>query len=321
LRRWLATPWPWAGGLLAGLFFTPYVLWNAGHDWAHLEFIRSAVGGKYSGLDAWRFLSGQFSDMNPSTFLVWTAGLVWLLFAREGRRFRAVGLIWVTACVVLLANGHSKPGYLASAYAALFAAGGVAWERMFPGRAWVRVAVTAVVASGIVFAPFATPMLPVETYIRYAKVLGVAPSTDELHELGELPQFYADMFGWKAKAEAVAAVYHRLPAEDQARAAIFGGDYGRAGAIDYYADEYGLPKAIGNHNNYWIWGPGDATGDVVIVLGGEIEDLERRFESVEVAGIASCDYCMPYEDDLPIHVCRTLRLPIAELWPLAKHYD
>ena len=32
-RRWLRTPWPWAGGLLAGLSFAPVLWWNAGHGW------------------------------------------------------------------------------------------------------------------------------------------------------------------------------------------------------------------------------------------------------------------------------------------------
>ncbi len=334
-RRWLVTPWPWAAGAVSALLFLPYGLWNAANDWAHLEFIESAVSGKYSGLSVWTFLSGQVLHQNPTTLPLWLGGLGWLLFAPGGRRFRLLGIVWVTACVVLIANGHSKAGYLASTYAMLFAAGGVAWETMFhmrafhsradgatlPGRAAIRGAAIAVVASGIVLAPFATPMLPVDAYVRYARALGVDPGTDEGHELAELPQFYADMFGWEQKAAAVAEVYHALPASDRERAAIFADNYGRAAAIDYFADEYGLPGAVGSHNNYWIWGPGEATGEVVIVLGGDMEDLERRFESVVVAGVASCRYCIPYERDLKVHVCRGLRLEMTELWPVIKHYD
>jgi hypothetical protein len=42
---------------------------------------------------------------------------------------------------------------------------------------------------------------------------------------------------------------------------------------------------------------------------------------VEPAGVAGCEHCIPYERDLPIYVCRHLRLTMEELWPLAKHYD
>jgi hypothetical protein len=320
-RRWLRTWWPWAGGAIAAALFLPYVLWNAANGWPHLEFIDRAVSGKYSGLSAWSFLSGQVLVQNPFNLPLWLAGLAWLFFARGGRRFRPLGIVWLTACVVLTANGHSKADYLASAYAALFAAGGVAWERTLPNRAAVRGAALAFVAAGALLAPFAVPMLPVPTYVAYARALGIAPSTPEGHELGELPQFYADMFGWEEKARAVAEVYHALPEEDRRRAAIFSDNYGRCGAIDYWADEYDLPGAIGNHNSYWLWGPGDATGEVVVVLGGDRDDLERRFESVEPAGVAGCEHCIPYERDLPIYVCRHLRLTMEELWPLAKHYD
>jgi hypothetical protein len=320
-RRWLATRWPWLAGALALALFAPYLLWNAANDWAHLAFIESAVSGKYSGLDAWSFLTGLVLDQNPSTLLLWGSGLVWLLVAGAAGRYRLFGVVWVVACLVLLINGQSKSGYLASAFTGLFAAGGVAWERWIPARVALRAVAVAVVGLGAVLAPLATPVLPVESYIRYARALGVGPSTDEGHELAELPQFYADMFGWQRKASAVAEVYRALPAEERAVAAIFADNYGRAGAIDYWAEEYGLPGAIGNHNNYWLWGPGHATGEVVIVLGGDRADLEERFASVEVAGVARCDYCIPYERDLPIHVARGLRQPIAEIWPLIGHYD
>ena len=320
-RRWLSTPWPWLGGALSALLFLPYVLWNAANDWAHIEFIDSAVTGKYSGLSARTFLSGQVLNQNPSTLPLWLAGLFWLFLTVGGRRFRPLGILWLTACTVLIAGGHSKAEYLASTYAILFAAGGVAWESLLTGRRAVRAILATVVAAGILLAPLASPILPVESYVSYSRALGLAPSTDEGHELAELPQFYADMFGWPEKAAAVAAIYHALPAADRDKAAIFTDNYGRAGAIDYFAAEHALPGAVANHNNYWIWGPGDAGGEVLIVLGGDQADLERRFESVGLVGVATCEYCIPYERDVPIYVARQLRLPIDELWPLIKHYD
>ena len=320
-RRWLATRWPWLAGAIAFAMLTPYVIWNASHDWAHLEFIENAVTGKYAGLSAWTFISGLVVNQNPTTFLLWGSGLVWLLFARDDDGVRPLGILWVVACGVLLVNGHSKASYMASLSTVVFAAGGVAWERFLPRRRLVRLAALGLVSCGIGLAPLATPLLPVATYVRYADALGVSPGTDEGHELAELPQFFADMFGWQAKAAAVAEVFHALPPEDRQRASILAHNYGRSGAIDYYADAYDLPRAIGTHNNYWIWGPRDATEAVMIVLGGEIEDLERRFESVELAGRAPCKHCIPYERDVPIHVCRGLLLPMSELWPLTKHYD
>jgi hypothetical protein len=44
LRRWLASPWFWAGGALAVLVFLPVVLWNADHDWVSFRFQFGRVG-------------------------------------------------------------------------------------------------------------------------------------------------------------------------------------------------------------------------------------------------------------------------------------
>lgn len=321
-RRWLATRWPRIGGAIASVLFLPYVLWNATHDWPHIEFIRGAVGGKYSGLDAWDFLSNQLPINNPVTLPVWLGGLVFL-FTRSGRRYRALGIVFATAAAVLLVNGHSKSEYLASAFAGVFAAGGVAWERWLEpaSRRWLRFALAGLVAAGLLLVPVVLPVLPVETYIRYASALGVQPSTAEGKELAELPQFFADMFGWEEKAAAVAEVYHALPPAERRVAAIFAENYGRSAAIDYFGPRYALPPAIGSHNNYWLWGPGEASGEVVIFVGGSEEAPASAFDSYERAGVARCEYCMPYEKDIPIWVARGMKQPLGQVWARIGHFE
>ena len=322
-RHWLGTRWPWLAGVLALALFSPYVLWNLTHDMAHLEFIRNATAGKYSGLSAWTFLSDQLLVQNPVTVPVWVAGLVLLFFSPSGRRFGMLGWIYLASLLILVANGHSKAEYLSPAYTILFAAGGVAWERWLerPRLAWVKVVLAIQLVAGLMLAPMVVPVLPVESYITYAQTLGVQPSTSENKELSELPQFYADMFGWEEKVEAVAQVYDSLSSEERELAGIFGENYGRAGAVDYFGRELGLPYAISSHNSYWLWGPRHFTGEVLIVLGSEREGLERSFESVELAGRVPCRFCMPYENDLPIFVCRGLKLPVDEVWARLKNYS
>jgi hypothetical protein len=322
-RRWLRTRWPWMAGLLAVAIFSPYVWWNLTHDMAHLEFIRNATAGKYSGLSPLSFLSEQLLVQNPVTVPVWFCGLVFLFFSPSGRRFRMLGWVYLVPLLILVANGHSKAEYLSPAYVALFAAGGVALERWSarPAGVWARGMITLLLILGLALVPVVLPVLPVTTYLAYAEALGIEPSTSENLELAELPQFYADRFGWQEKAAAVARIYQALPPEDRAVAAIFGHNYGRAGAIDYFGRELGLPYAISTHNSYWVWGPRGYSGEVVIVLGGDGEDLEERFESVELAGRVQCRYCMPYENDLPIYLCRRLKLSLPELWQLSKHYS
>lgn len=322
-RQWFKTRWPWVAGGIAFLFFLPFIVWNVQHDLAHLEFIRNASGSKYSGLSPLTFILGQVVINNPVALPLWLAG-VWFLFSKKQKQFRPLGIIYVVAFLTLLFNGHSKSEYLSPAYTMLFAGGGVAFERVLAtgSRAWLRVAYCALlVISGCVFAPLAMPVLPVEDYIRYADALGQRPGSAEAKQLGRLPQFFADMFGWEEKTRAVAKVFNSLPAEDRAKCAIFASNYGRCAAIDFFGPTYGLPRSIGNHNNYWIWGPPQTPCDIVIILGGNPEEDRKSFEEVVVADTASCTYCMPYENHLLITVCRKLKSPLSEVWVRIKHYE
>ncbi len=324
LRRHLATPWPYAAAALALVLFSPFVIWNATHGWAHLEFIRNASAGKYGSLTRLDFLAGQAINLNPINMLLWIPGLLFLLVGRDGRRYRVLGVIYLTAFVVLLANPHSKAEYLGPAYTMLFAAGGVAVERWASGgrRGWAAgllVALSAV--TSLLFVPFAIPILPVETYIRYAAAVGVRPSTPEGKRLAELPQFYADMFGWEELARDVSAVYLSLSAEERASTVILARNYGEAGALEYHASKYQLPRVISTHNSYWFWGYPKENIRTVIVLGGQREDHARSCDEVTLAAVHTCRYCMPYENDMPIYVCRGLHVSPEEIWRREKSFN
>ncbi len=40
------------------------------------------------------------------------------------------------------------------------------------------------------------------------------------------------------------------------------------GAIDLLGPKYGLSKAISGQQSYFLWGPRNYTGEIIIVLGG-----------------------------------------------------
>src|ERR1700742_1291416 len=52
----------------------------------------------------------------------------------------------------------------------------------------------------------------------------------------------------------------------QRHAGILAGNYGEAGAIDFFGGQYGLPKSISAHQNYYYWGYRDYTSDDTFIL-------------------------------------------------------
>ena len=306
------------------MIFSPYVLWEIANGWPTREFIRNATGEKMQAVAPLDFLVGQVTSMHPLTLPLWAAGLVWLLLRRDGRGTAALGWAYVTVFAILVASGSSRSNYLSPAYTWLFAAGGVALESWLskPRAAWLLPAFAALMlAGGAAIAPLALPVLPIGKYIAYARALGQAPSTEEKHEMGQLGQFYADMHGWQSIVDTVAAASGRLSPAEISAARIIAPDYGVAGAIELLGRGRSLPFVISGHNNYWLWGPRGWDGKVAVIIGSSEERLKQRFESVELAGATNCGLCMPYENNRPVFICRGLRAPVAQVWPLLKHYN
>lgn len=323
-RRALRTRGPWLAAALAAALFLPHVIWQVSQGWPTLEFIRNAQRLKMAESGFTAFIGEQVLSMNPAAALLWATGLIYALLAPGGRRGRIFAIVFLAVFAVLASTGRSRASYLAPAYIPLFALGGLALERLWTARRWLRwvpVAVgVAVLGTGLLLVPFALPILPVERFVAYQRAAGMEPGTEERLEVGELPQHYADMFGWQEMARAVAEAWRALPEEDRARCAVFAQNYGEAGAIDFFGRRLGLPPALCGHNSYWHWGTHGFDGSVVLAIGGDPEQMAREFESVEQVGVIPGRYAMPYERNLPIHLCRGLRVPLAEAWRGVRFY-
>lgn len=334
-RRFLKSRWIWIGALVSLLIFLPNLIWLVRHDFPFLELMHNI---RASGRDVVRsplaFIADQALITNPILFPLWAGGVLWLFFGRHGpnaanqHRYRILGWTYVVMLVVLIAL-KSKNYYLAPIYPMLFAAGAVGFEAFTradaPSRRrflfWLRpVYVVLIVVAGAVLLPTVLPVLPVETYIRYQKALGFEPPKTENQNTGPLPQYFADEFGWEDLTREVARVYLSLSPEERARTAIFANSYGQAGAIDFFGPKYGLPKSISNHQSYWLWGPRDYTGEIVIVLGSDGEGDREHFETVEAVGHVAHPYSRR-DEHYDIFLCRGLHQNLKEIWPSIKKWN
>ncbi len=180
--------------------------------------------------------------------------------------------------------------------------------------------VALIIITAAALAPFSLPILSPETYLRYQSALGFEPPKTENQNTGPLPQHFADEFGWEEMTRAVAEVYHKLTPEERAQTAIFANSYGQAGAIDFFGPKYGLPKAISNHQSYWLWGPRNYTGAIVIVLGSDGDGDREHFQTVEPAGRTYHPYSRR-DEHFDIFLCRNLNQPLSALWPKIKGWD
>jgi hypothetical protein len=139
LRRWLISPWPYLGGLVALLIFAPVILWNADHHWvsfikqigrARIEDFRPAFIGE--------LIPTQIAFATPLVSILGAMGL-YALLKRNAGAFAARMLInstfWTIALYFVWHSLHARveanwfaPIYPAFAIAVAVAANLTRWE-------------------------------------------------------------------------------------------------------------------------------------------------------------------------------------------------
>ena len=305
---------------VALLLVTPNLMWQAGHGWPQFEVLRNAAAGKNVALGPLRFFGEQILMMNPLSALVWISGLGFLLFSGDGRKMR-----WFAFTYLILAGVYiglqAKVYYLAPIYPILIAAGAVAVERALRPRPVLAYAyVAALVASGLVIAPEAFPLLPLPTFLGYQRLIDVRGIKMEKHPEGLVPQHFADMLGWRTLAETMSRAYEDLTPAQQAEAVILTRDYGQAAALEFFASDYDLPAALSGHNNYYLYGTKDSSGDVVLALGLDPSFLRTEWRSVKRVATFHDRYLLPDQNDLAIYLCTERMQDFALWWPRTKHY-
>lgn len=313
--RLLMSRWAWLAAGIALLIFLPNLIWEARHGWPQIEVVRNASEFKNIPTSPSTFLGEQALFLDPLAVPVSLGGLIWLLVTPGGKRFRFLACVFLIVTAIVM-SFREKAYYPLPAYPMLIAAGGVAFERIGGrgGRMLRKIVPALVVVGGLAGIPLAVPILPIPALIRYSHALPFTNVKTERDSTGQLSQLFGDMLPWQEISRHVAAVYYALPASDRADCAILAGNYGEAGAIDYYGPSLGLPRAISGHNSYWDWGPRNYSGACVIIFGERAGQYTQYFRDVRLADTISNPDAMPAEQRVPVFVCRKPIAPLRELW-------
>lgn len=313
----------WAGGVLALLICSPYIIWQIKEGLPAIEYY-----GSYASAKTWpstppEFIKNQIVTMNGLAFPVWFAGIYYFIFNEKGRRYRMLGLAYIivlVVCIVLKVKFFLPAPF----YTVLFAAGAVlieAYAEKNNARHLKRKPAVAIFLVGLLQVPFARPIIPVKPFVKYTGRSVWEGVRGERHDLGRLPQHFHDRFGWDIMARSVKVAYDGLSDEEKPKVCVLMGNYGEAGALWVYGGQYNLPRPISGHLQYYLWGTRGHSADVVISIGIDIETLKDQWDDVRVVHEHACRWAIPYEKYLDVHVCRKPNKSLEEMWPSFKHLD
>ena len=310
-RRYLASKWLWFGIAAAVAIFLPNLIWQAQHGFVSLDFLRH-IHERDVRIGRARYFLPEQLEFTLFGFPLWLAGLYYYLFSPAGRRFRALGWMYLVP-LLLLVIAKGRGYYLAAVYPMLYAAGAVLLEHWLASRRRTSLARamvwTALVADMAITAAIMLPIEPVNSTWWNLAV--------------KLNEDFREEIGWPELVETVAKIRDSLPPEDRAHLAILGTNYGEAGAINFYGPAYGLPPAISGINSFWQRGYGNPPPETLIVIGLSRQYLESKFATCELVAHTWNRYGVLNEETRnhpDIFVCRHLRESWPEFWKNFRYF-
>jgi hypothetical protein len=315
-RKAFLGPWPWVALGIALLVGSPSIVGQIRLGIPVLEQMSGLQEGQLNRITLGEHLFEQ-AIWGPQIVLA-LAGLVALLMSDRLRRYRLVGRI-ALAGLVLFAALKGKSYYTGPIHPVLYGAGAVWLESL--ARPRLRTFLgwglgLAILAWGVFVLPFGLPIVPPEPMARYAAMTGITAGTKtNWGEQLELPQDYADMLGWREKAEAVATVFSALPPGERPGTLLYAANYGQAGTLDLYGRELGLPPVVSLAGSWLFFGPGDRPGNPVVLLGVEPEEIVTLdCGSIELADRVTNTWGVPEDRDVPITVCHDPSITMQRMW-------
>jgi 4-amino-4-deoxy-L-arabinose transferase-like glycosyltransferase len=228
LRRWLTSPWPYFGGLVAMAVFSPVILWNADHQW--VSFIKQMGRARIEDFHpafVGELIPTQIAFATPLVWVLGAMGLYALATRKEGKngpiaaRVLINSVFWTIVLYFVWHSLHARveanwfaPVYPAFAIAAALAAHLTQWparQRLVVDFCLRWAAPTGIVMFALLVVQADTGVL--SGYRRDATVRSVG-------------------IGWRELAAEIEAVRVRVGAT-----CVLAPDYGTTGWLAFY-----LPK-------------------------------------------------------------------------------
>lgn len=291
-RRLLLTLGPYVGVLVSLLFFSPVVIWNAGHDWVTLRHTLESHVQVQRGLNLslaglLEFTGSQLGALTPLLFVLMIYAVI-----RNRKTPEGAFLFWSSAPVLLFFFAKSiqakvqanwaMTGYLAGliAFSAVYA-NGLAWK----GK-------KALLALAVAMPLFLTAVA------HYPSLLNLPPELDPS----------ARLRGWEALGEEVG----RIGAELEGPSFIFSDSYQVASELAFYVKGHPVTYCINlgrRMNQYDLWpGPeGLLHYDAVFVTIGDTrmpEAVGNAFDGYEKRLFSIYDGKGRKLRDCSIFICR-----------------
>lgn len=315
-RSLLRSYWLLPAVAVAALLAFPNLYWNLVNEWPSLAFYRSVGEEKNIPTSPADALLLQFAAMNPATVFVSVPGLLYLLFSRRARRYRALGITFLMLLLVIVFSGQRRGDRIVGSYAIVFAAGGAFWDH-WATRTWrrrVRWAVPAMLLLvGALVVPVSLPVLSPQSAESYFEAIGETPELEAADVGHKIPLHLLGRLEWDEVARTVVSAVEELSPDERGRAVVLAPHWVYASVVEYYGRNSALPPVVSPQNAYYFWRREAVGHDIAVSIAIDPAVLARYFAETRTVGMFRCRYCANWRRDMPVTVSYGPTQPIEEL--------
>lgn len=303
----------WIGLALMTAIVLPNIWWQVRYDFPFLTHMRLLRTYQLENVSSIQFLIDQGIITLAAVFL-WVPGLYWII--RKAPLYRLLAWVFLFTMAFMLVL-QAKSYYSMGLFPVFIAAGAVHLETLWSKKAWQRWALPSLQLLLVLpLIPFGITLLSPQKMINYGKWasenLGLSSlRTWEDGEVYDLPQDYADMFGWEEMGDLIAEAWKK--AEDPDYTLLYCDNYGQAGAAMRYAVPQGVVEPISFNGTYAIWAPAKTEAKALIYVNDELgEDIQNLFEDIQLIG--QVEHPFAREKGTQVYLCQNPRTSFADFW-------
>lgn len=270
---------------VAVLIVLPNLVWQATHHWPVFGHMATLQKQQLDYINHADFIKQELMVHGIAVF-VWVIGFFFLIFSFKLRKYQSLAIAFVLIFLFLL-QMNGKPYYLFGAFPMLFAAGGYGFERWIKNNVALRTAtITLLTLPNLIIFPTVLPVLPLKPTLSFFDFINKHTNYInfitiwEDHKHHATTQDYADMFGWEEITQKVAKAYYELTPEQRKNTQIFADNYGEAGALHHFAEQYHLPDVVSLSSSFALWAPDSLDGKYIIYVDDQNGEKMKRFAPI-----------------------------------------
>ena len=220
-RKLLISRYFWYAVIIAFIIALPNLKWQLDHGFPVINHMYELKRTQLDNMSYINFFIDIFS-LNLASTIIWMAGLFSLLFMKNERKKRFIGLGSLFV-ILLFMFSNGKGYYILGVIPFLFAAGGSFLERYLKGRMALAgyPVLFIILGYSLMALPFGLPVLSFDMLNKYAvrteNILIYPFYRWEDGKVHGISQAYTDMTGWRQLAFHVSEAYDRLSEDEQRR--------------------------------------------------------------------------------------------------------